>query len=140
MEVCRKAVKASDDSKGVYNYIVKGLIHLDNVSEGLVHFHIIFLIGLAKHLGFEMQPRSHDEQLYFDLRVGSFVQHEGDHRLVLDEELSDHIHLYISNTQEPTVNRSGRKKVIQSLIDYYTYHIDDFGELKSLDVLMSMYS
>jgi len=66
VEVCRKAVKASDDAKGIYNYIVKGLIHLDNL-------------------------------------------------------------------------RKGRKRVIQSLVDYYSYHIDGFGELKSLDVLMSLY-
>ena len=139
VEVCRKAVKASDDAKGVYNYIVKGLIHLDNVSTGLVHFHITFLIGLAKHLGFEMQPRFSIELPYFDLRIGSFVSERTDHRLVLDDELSDHIHVYLSGSEQPMVSRDGRKRVIQSLVDYFSYHIDGFGELKSLEVLMSMY-
>jgi len=139
VEVCRKAVKASDDAKGIYNYIVKGLIHLDNLTVGLVHFHITFLIGLAKHLGFEMQSRSSSEAPYFDLRVGSFVEERTDHRLVCDEELSDHLHLYLSGGEQPAVDRKGRKRVIQSLVDYYSYHIDGFGELKSLDVLMSLY-
>ena len=139
VEVCRKAVKASDDAKGVYNYIVKGLIHLDKLSTGLVHFHISFLIGLAKHLGFEMQPRLSSDLLFFDLRIGSFVSARTDHRLVLDEDLSNHLHLYLSGEDQPNVDRAGRKKVIRSLVDYFSYHIEGFGELKSLDVLMSMY-
>lgn len=104
-----------------------------------MHFHITFLIGLAKHLGFEMQPRLSSDLLFFDLRIGSFVSARTDHRLVLDEDLSNHLHLYLSGEDQPNVDRAGRKKVIRSLVDYFSYHIEGFGELKSLDVLMSMY-
>jgi len=140
VEICRKAVKASDDARGVYHYIVKGLIHLDNTTTGLAHFHITFLIGLAKHLGFEMQARSSKDRPYFDLRIGSFVPDRSDHRMVLDQDVSDYFHQYISELETIEVNREGRKQVIKRLVDYYRYHIEGFGELKSLEVLMTLYN
>ncbi len=139
VEICRKAAKRSDDSRNVYNYIVKGLIHLDNTDEGLAHFHIKFLIGLAKHLGFEMTNNYSEQHHLFDLKEGSFSTTKGEHRLSLDAEHSRYIHQYLSMGSLDGITRSGRKVILTTLIDYYRYHIDEFGELKSLDVILSLY-
>lgn len=139
IEVCRKASKASDDSHGIYNYIVKGLIHLDNTEGSVAHFHIIFLIGLAKYLGFEITDNYNSVDQYFDLRFGSFKNTREDHRLSLDEENSRCLHAYLSKEKYLDVPRKSRLSILLSLADYYRYHIEDFGELKSLDILMDLY-
>lgn len=139
VEICRKAVKASDDAHGIYHYIVKGLIHLDNSQEGLAHFHITFLIGLAKYLGFEMTPPRASELPFFDLREGTFVKERNDHRLVLHADVSKAMKVYLTKDDLSLLSRNDRSLVIQGLVDYFTFHIEDFGDLNSLDVLMSLY-
>lgn len=141
IEICRKAIKASDSYEELYNFIVKGLIHLDNVSSGLAHFHILFLIELAKKLGFEMQNNyASPENDLFDLKEGSFVSMIQDRSLVVDRELSFHLHQYLLRKEPYTISKIGRRDLLDKIIDYFRYHIEGFGELKSLPVLHSLYS
>ena len=140
VEVCRKAAKQSDDAEGIYNYIVKGLIHLDNTNAGLAHFHIQFLIGLAKHLGFEINNNYvAEEQCFFDLRYGSFKTARIEHRVSLDEQNSKHLHSYLSDDDQLDIPKQSRKAILLCLIDYYQYHIEGFGVLNSLDIILSLY-
>ena len=140
VEICRKAAKQSDDSEGIYNYIVKGLIHLDNTSVGLAHFHIKFLIGLAKHLGFEINDNYDAEgPCYFDLRDGAFKTARIEHRLSLDEQNSQYLHKYLSEDEQLDIPKQARKTILLCLIDYYQYHIEGFGVLNSLDIILSLY-
>ena len=139
IEVCRKSLKSSDDLREVYNYIVKGLIHLDNLESGLAHFHISFLIGLAKHLGFELSDNYDEQNIYFDLKYGSFKPSRVDHRLSLDKEHSKYLHAYLQQQNFDSASRQIRQGLLLSIVDYYRYHIEGFGELKSLDILVSLY-
>lgn len=139
IEVCKKAVKASDDYAAVYNYIVKGLIHLDNIQEGIAHFHIRFLIGLTDHLGFSMNNNFQKEQPYFNLQDGSFHESRIDHRYYADAEASEYLSNYLRKHNFETTPRQYRRVILLHIIDYYRYHIEDFGTLNSLPVLMSLY-
>lgn len=139
IEVCRKSLKASDDSRSVYNFIVKGLIHLDNLESSVAHFHIIFLIGLAKYLGFEISNNYDQDNIYFDLKYGSFKATREDHRLSLDVAPSRCLNAYLLQVNFESTPRLMRQELLINIVDYYRYHIEDFGELKSLDILMSLY-
>ncbi len=139
IEICRKAVGTGDDYEKVYNFIIKGLIHLDKTNEAIAHFHILFLINLAKHLGFEITDNYQIETPYFHLKEGSFQIDRIEHRLTLDEELSKYLHYYLSQSGYREIPRAARQAILLRVVDYYRYHIEDFGELKSLEVLMTLY-
>lgn len=139
IEVCRKSLKASDDSRSVYNYIMKGLIHLDNLENDIAHFHLIFLIGLAKFLGFEISDNYDQRHIYFDLKYGSFKPERIDHRFSLDIESSKFLHAYLKQENYETTPRQIRQELLINLVDFYKFHIEDFGELKSLEILMTLY-
>jgi len=140
IEICRKAIRASDAYEHLYNYIVKGLIHLDNTKEGLAHFHILFLIGLAKRLGFEMNNNyKPGEEDLFDLKEGRFTDMVSDHTLGMDRDLSFHFYNYLSKHLPYKVGKNERKVILNQLVDYYRYHIEGFGELKSLSVINTLY-
>lgn len=139
IEVCKKAVKASDDYGAVYNYIIKGLVHLDNIKEGVAHFHIRFLIGLTDHLGFSMNNNFNEEQPYFNLQDGSFHTDRIDHRYYIDAEASRYLSNYLRKQNFDGTPRKFRREILLHLVDYYRYHIEDFGTLNSLPVLLSLY-
>ena len=140
IEVCRKTVKASDDYSEVYHYIIKGLIHLDNTSEGLAHFHIGFLLGLTKHLGIAIQNNYTPTSPYFNMKDGTFEASRSDHRYTLSSETSYHLAQYNTNTSYQGANRTERQEIIKGIVDFYQYHIEGFGELKSLDILFTLFS
>lgn len=139
IEICRKAIRASDDYEDIYHYIVKGLIHLDNIEAGLAHFHIQFLIGLAQKLGFQLNNNFDQQHPYFDLSEGNFRSDIFDHRYTLDAEMSEFLFAYIKNGDPPEGAKSTRVALLQHLVTYYKYHISDFGELKSLPIILSLY-
>jgi len=139
IEICRKAIKASDAYEDLYNYIVKGMIHLDNVEQGLGHFHINFLIGLAEKLGFQLNNNYDSSHMNFDLSEGAFVPTITGHRLTLDPDISQYLHVYLSQVENPQVPKHARLELLKQLVRYYKYHISDFGELKSLPIILSLY-
>ncbi len=139
IEICRKAIKASDQYEDIYNYVVKGLIHLDNVQGGLGHFHIDFLIGLSSKLGFGFNNNYDERHTLFDLSDGVFRSEVSDHRYVLNKQLSYELHQYLSKVEPAQVSRDMRLQVLKAIIRYFQYHIAGFGELKSLPILLSLY-
>ncbi|MFT6807174.1 MAG: DNA repair protein RecO (recombination protein O) [Saprospiraceae bacterium] len=139
IEICRKAIKASDAYEDIYNYIVKGMIHLDNIDQGLAHFHINFLIGLAEKLGFQLDNNYNLDRAYFNLSEGTFIRSITDHRFTLDKDLSLYLHAYLSKNTNPQVPKHARLELLKNLMKYYKYHISDFGELKSLPIILSLY-
>lgn len=140
IEVCRKSVKASDDYPAIYNYVVKGLVHLDNQNVGLAHFHITFLIELARMLGFEITNNYDAHSKFFNLKEGCFSDVVVDHRSSLDHDISLQLSEYLVSPNYQGANKTERKGLLIGLVDYYKYHIEGFGNLKSLDVLMTIFT
>ena len=139
IEVCRKAAKASDDFPRLYHFIVKGLIHLDQTPRDFHHFHIRFLLKMAKILGFEMTNNYGPATPIFDLRDGTFIGSRVDHRLHLDEEVSQAMHRYLKDEDFEDIPRQLRQHIVDAIVDFYDYHLEEFGTLKSLEVLKALY-
>ncbi len=139
IELSRNSIRASDDYKSLYDYMYDQLVSLDNMDEGLPHFHIRYLISFASLLGFGMNNNHSQTNRYFHLVEGEFVGALSDHRYCMDEEQSSYFNQYL-NYEQVDVPREFRKSILSRLIDFYRYHIDQFGELKSLEVLNSLYS
>jgi DNA repair protein RecO (recombination protein O) len=139
IEVSRKALKSSDDSHHAYHYVMKGLIHLDNAQTDIAHFHIRFLIGMTRLLGFAINDNYSPSHPYFNLKDGAFQFTREDHRLSLDEDHSRYLHMYLNHTDYNQIPRADRREILNRLVDFYKFHIEDFGNLKSLDILQSLY-
>ena len=139
IEVSRKSGKVSDDPRALFNFIVKGLIHLDNMQEGLSHFHIEFLINLSSILGFGINNNYSSERTFFNYQNGRFESHRVDHRNTMSSEDSAVLHHYLTGKNFDQINKVSRKRIIHRMLDYYKFHIEGFGDLKSLDVLTTLF-
>lgn len=139
LELSRNSIKASDDNQGIYEFIKNKLLELDQAEHGLAHFHINYIIAFASLLGFGMNNNYDEVQYcYFHLVDGTFVDRITDHRYCMDKEVSHEFSKYLSGVGTD-VPKQYRKAILNRLIDFYRYHIDQFGELKSLEVLYSLY-
>ena len=140
VEICRNTVKASDDYHGIYHYVIKGLIHLDNQEVSNPNFHIIFLLGLLKYVGFDITNNYDEQQNHFNIREGHFCRYVGDHRYLLNAQTSHHLSHYLKDPGYAKINRVERKDVLKGIVTYYQYHIDGFGQLNSLAILETLFS
>lgn len=141
LEVSRKSIRISSQYEQLYDFIRRKFIELDLCQQGLGYFHLYFLIELAAELGFQMENNLDLQRPYFNLSEGIFTSQIGDHRYSLDKECSIYLSQLLSaDSADIQIPKAYRKLLISKLVDYFRYHIDDFGELKSLQVLYSLYA
>ncbi len=118
-EVMNKAVKEQSHVAEMFEFIEQSLIILDTQTRQ-ENFHLIFLLGLSKHLGFG--PNLIEEIL-------------GGHLMSVEEEVILTA-LLSSDYESPiAVTYEQRQNILKSLLRFYARHIDGFGEMKSLPVL-----
>ncbi len=118
-EVLNKSVKEQSHAQDIFNFIADSLIYLDTL-ERPENFHLIFLIGLSKHLGF-------GPNLSSEVLGGRMVS--DDEEIALNKFLTLDYHIEIPLTYQQ------RKNILAALLRFYQAHSDGFGEMKSVAVL-----
>ncbi len=118
-EVLNKAVKEQSHAGEIHDFIASSLITLDQQQKP-ENFHLLFLLGLSKHLGFG--PNLTEEVL------GGHWMDETDEKIL--KQL-----LAANYTSATLITNDQRQTLLASLLRFYTSHVDNFGEMKSLAVL-----
>lgn len=101
-------------------------------------FHLLLMIELTKYLGF--YPGHETACPYFSPREGIFTHHI--HAECFTEEETQLLkRLLASEFGSPKhFHQRERRMLLQLLISYYQYHISGFRSIKSLNVLMQLFS
>jgi DNA repair protein RecO (recombination protein O) len=123
-EVLNKSVKEQSHAQDIFNFIADSLIYLDTL-ERPENFHLIFLIGLSKHLGF-------GPHLSSEVLGGRMIS--DDEEIALNKFLTVDYHIEIPLTYQQ------RKNILTVLLRFYQAHSDGFGEMKSVAVLKEVLS
>ncbi len=118
-EVLNKSVKEQSHAGEIHEFIANSLIVLDEHKKP-ENFHLLFLVGLSKHLGFG--PNLTEEVL------GGHWMDEADEKVL--KKL-----LIASYDSTPTVTYDQRQTLLTCLLRFYASHVDNFGEMKSLAIL-----
>jgi len=123
-EVINKSVKEQTHARDIFNFIAESLIYLDGLEQP-ENFHLKFLIGLSKHIGFG--PNRASEVL-------------GGRVIPEDEEQALQQMLTLDYTTDVQLTYEQRKNILTELLRFYQAHVDGFGEMKSVAVLKEMLS
>lgn len=119
-EVLNKTVKEEIHSEDVFEFILSSLLALDHLDSGYENFHLIFLLKLSRFLGF-----------------GAYSSREVLGHRVLDERetlvLDKLVEAEYDTTVAMTIDQ--RRILLETLIRFYAEHIDNLGEMKSVQVL-----
>lgn len=122
-EVINKAVKEQTHTQEIGEFLFDSFITLDQLTGNTENFHLIFLIRLSKLLGFGPSRTSEILTPFFT----------GDKEELLLHELlkADYLSVIV-------ITQLQRRNLLDVLIRFYTSHIDNFGELKSLSVVREL--
>jgi DNA repair protein RecO (recombination protein O) len=141
-ELLYRNVKETETNEKLYTFLEKSIEIFDKCDAGIANFHLVFLVKLSSYLGF--QPSQENEKLeFFDMLNGVFVDRRPTHAHVLPTNLTkDFTSLLNSNYLSMSaiiLTRSQRYNLLVSILEYYRLHIPGFGEIKSLEILKTLF-
>jgi DNA repair protein RecO (recombination protein O) len=125
-EVLSKTLKEETSNYDLFRFLLHSILYLDNQDKGYENFPIQFLLKLSRYLGFA--PQKSDEILE---QVGAFRIYAA-----TDEEKQALDSLIIGWYDENVAMSNGiRRQVLEYVLRFYTLHVENFGEVRSLQVL-----
>lgn len=134
-EVLQKCLTHTEKDAHLFSFLHQQIELLDK-EDNLSLFPSKFLLQLTFHLGIE--PHILDENSNtFNLADGEFHRNH-----TADPNCSENATLIILELlkgETPKVNNGLRKEVLNALIVYYRFHIDHFGNLKTKDIIESVF-
>lgn len=143
-EVARKTISESEENPALFDFIFNQFHYLDTTEHSIANLHLHFLIHLASLLGFEPSGEANEETPFFDMQEGFFMEVPPVHPQFLNEELSSIFSQLLEQPRENShlikMSRSVRKELLESLLDFYALHIENFPTINAhaiLEVVMS---
>jgi DNA repair protein RecO (recombination protein O) len=134
-EVLQKCLTHTEKDIHLFSFLHQQIELLDK-NENLSLFPSNFLVQLTFHLGIEPHVLDKDSNT-FNLADGEFHQHHTPDPNCSHE--ASQVILALLKGENPKVNNVLRKEVLNALILYYKFHIDHFGNLKTKDIIESIF-
>lgn len=126
----------------LYDFVEQNLLWLDVTDSGMANFHLMFMIRMARFLGFYPDTTSYSPGAFFDMREGVFCQYAPCHGDFLKQEDAERMMLLMrmkpGNMHLFHMTRADRNRITDFCLHFYRLHIPSFGEMKTLEVLRSV--
>jgi len=142
-EILLNVVKHQETNIQVFDFITRSVLRLDLQEVNLGVFHILFGMQLTKFTGFAPALNYSITNCYFHLREGKyFAENEKDDFCLNNEESLYFYHLSIrgyDDIEAIKLSPTMRKAILHRVVQYYRIHIDGFRDIKSLEVLETVF-
>lgn len=119
-EILTKTLTFAEKNDDLYNYIATSLQLLDDQQYKGVNFHIKFLLQLTKYMGFDIR----EKHLMIPPYTLTFNR-------ILESDFVECEQLALSGDIRSTM--------LQKTLDYYRLHFDTLDNIKSLEVLQTIF-
>jgi DNA repair protein RecO (recombination protein O) len=134
-EVLGRTLREEEPSPELFEYLYEAMIGFDEQQEGFENFALIFLLNLAHYLGFGPDSGQQiTEQVAFatDAHQSSTAR-----STVLRFQEFEHFfdELLHQPAQATVPNGRVRRELLTILLRYYQLHVENLGDIRSLDVL-----
>ena len=137
------ALKGEQQNAPLFDYVVNSLQWLDSADGQTANFHLVFVMRLARFLGFYPNLDDYSPGDFFDLRASTFCRQQPLHRDVLQPQEAEKVQLMMRMDYATMhlfqMSRHDRGRLIEIALAYYRIHLPAFPELRSLGVLQEMW-
>ncbi|MGL4994086.1 MAG: DNA repair protein RecO [Bacteroidales bacterium] len=142
-EIIEKFVTKNTQQQSLYTFLESAVQVLDLTESGYGNFHLIFIIKLTKFIGFAYNLNDWHSGDWFNIENGMLQSSKPTSPLLLtqyDTELLYRLStLDFRDMSQLPINREDRNSVLDGLIEYLKYHINPKIELKSPEIVKSLF-
>lgn len=141
-EVARKTIREPEENKRLFGFLFRTFQFLDRTDAPIANLHLHFLLELSFYLGFVPGGTWTEQTPYFDLQEGVFSSSKMTGHQYLDEENSQALYQLLrcdyANCHEVSLSRAVRQELLDQLLVFYRYHIDNFPEINAHNILKTV--
>lgn len=140
-EIFAMSVKEEGErNDALFDLLKNVLIRLDEQEGRLIHVVIWYLLHLTLHLGFFPHNGVDDLEapIVFDLKAG--VLRNSPKRRASDHLFLAFMHSTLDSCSELRFTNEDKREMINTLLDYYRYHVEGFRNPGSLEVFAEIFS
>jgi DNA repair protein RecO (recombination protein O) len=135
IEVLSKVIKDEEPDADLYDFAEETLKELDALDKTDPNFHLYFLLRLSRFLGFLPSGEYDPPYEYFDLKEGSFVPGPATHGYQIGPPYSGYISVLLEENEPVEITNRERNTILDYLLQYYAFHLSDFGGMQSHKIL-----
>lgn len=132
VEILSKTLKEQSENVDLFNFIWSSIQVLDSTDITAENFHLIFMLRLSKYLGFS--PGSSQD-------IWEELKNEIDLKWIQSAEaqlLNQLLACDYRNT--PALTNEKRAGILQILLSFYRFNVEQFGTVKSVKILNQVFS
>lgn len=137
-EILDKSLKEEQGNTELFTFLDSTIRFLDQTDARLVNFPIWFLLELSKSFGFQPDSLNYTEGKAFNLKEGNF-EPISEATYQISPHISAYLYAFLGKNLEDSLNvhisRPDRRLLLDTLLRFYAYHMENFGEVQSLEVL-----
>jgi len=145
VELLQKCLKQPEQNISLFHFCEDILIQLDVAEkEVTANFALYFSLQLPQFFGFKVNDNYEDELNILDLLEGNFVARNPEHPHFIEgkyAEITSQL-LKVMHPDELTqfkFHHGIRRALLQHYLTYYSLHISDFGQMKTLAILQEIF-
>jgi DNA repair protein RecO (recombination protein O) len=141
IELFQHIIKQPEANPELFYLLEGSLMQADKGSDTIAaNLPLYFILHLATESGFQVQGNYSNETPALDLKEGVFVNTGKSHPNFVESFIAETISRlqniqFYNDLENIKLNRQTRRQVLDALLQYISFHITDFKELKSLPVL-----
>ena len=127
----------------LFDFLVDSFRLLDRMEKGTGDFHIPLLVALLTFSGIQPDVSGWQPGYVFDIASGSFVAARQAKGPVIEgaeaEAVRFVMRINFSNMKRLRLTTVDRRRILYSILNYYSYHFPGLGSLKSPEVLREVF-
>jgi len=133
-EIINKTVKIESANKQKFEFLYDSVKILDELEINSENFPILFLIKLSKYLGFAPQSA---QLIISQIQSSTNISVNNDMKIDYDSNLTKTINDYLYADYQDVIksNHVIRRKILDFFLLFYSIHIENLREIRSLRVL-----
>lgn len=153
-EFLNKLLRGGESDPNMWDFIIASMRYLDRLEKGVANFHLAFLIRLLPLTGIEPDISAYQPGMAFDMQTAEFFDQESN--VNRPESLSVKKALHLLDPSEASNLRSlarmnyrnmhlfrftveERRRLLSGLLRYYNLHLPVSSDLKSPEVLQTLF-
>jgi DNA repair protein RecO (recombination protein O) len=146
IELFQHGIKQPEANPELFYLLEGSLLEADKGSDIIAaNLPLYFILHFATESGFQLQGTYSAQTPVLDLKEGAYVETEPSHPNFVAGFIAGTISKiqqiqFYNNLEDFKLSRQTRKQILAALLEYISFHITDFKELKSLPIIKELLS
>jgi DNA repair protein RecO (recombination protein O) len=144
MELLYKLLKQPEQNSDLFYFCEDALLQLDEAPSAVTaNMPLFFALHISHFFGFKIDDNFSAQYPFLDLHEGNFVSERPPHSHFLESENAE-ITAELLKIMVPAelndikLNHYKRRELLQKYMDYYSLHLQDFGQMKTIMVMQEV--